>query len=358
MSPAKERASSQPETSPRAREFSARNPSSSFPTWFWSIRSTKPKTCWRLSAKITITYLGIDRPRDTRREILKARFGFNCSCRLCSLPADLSLESDKRLIEIQRLDRLINQHGVMGILTAPLKVLRFVDQKVCLYTAQSPHDAGLSRAFWDAAQIAIANGDLARGKVFAEAQSLGGRSAREMTARMLPCLQLWHGNPASLSLYGMSSKWKTTLDEIPKALSPADFEDWLWKREKPRAQEQQPSSLPGKLASLRNRDIFPAFADLPGEHEIDLNFYDSTDGATYHPASLMQVKDVDGETLSFFFYTDGRGGEVDRAQLQNGYTVAVLYAKVHDFLYGDPSIHVEEAFVVRIFPISLQGCSP
>jgi hypothetical protein len=50
----------------------------------------------------------------------------------------------------------------MGILLAPLQKLRYVDQQIRLYNEQGPDDNGLLRAFLDAAQIAIANGDLAR----------------------------------------------------------------------------------------------------------------------------------------------------------------------------------------------------
>jgi hypothetical protein len=54
----------------------------------------------------------------------------------------------------------------MSMLT--LSSLRYVDQQVRLYNERRPGHLGLPRAFLDAAQIAIANGDLARRYIFAE----------------------------------------------------------------------------------------------------------------------------------------------------------------------------------------------
>ena len=83
--------------------------------------------------EITIYYLGVDKNREDRREAFQAKLGFTCLCRLCSLPPEQSQESDRRLEEIYRLDGLIGQGGVDGILSSPLRTLRYVDQQVRLY---------------------------------------------------------------------------------------------------------------------------------------------------------------------------------------------------------------------------------
>jgi hypothetical protein len=116
--------------------------------------------------EITIYYLGVLNNREARQEALRRKFAFTCSCRLCSLPSNQSQESDRRLDEIFKLDGLIGRDGLMGILSAPLRILRYVDQQIRLYNEQGLDDASLPRAFFDAAQIAIANGDLVKAQIF------------------------------------------------------------------------------------------------------------------------------------------------------------------------------------------------
>jgi hypothetical protein len=43
------------------------------------------------------------------------------------------------------------------------------------------------------------------------------------------------------------------VDEAPRGLEPSDFEDWLWKREKPK--------YPGQLADFRSRATFISFSE-------------------------------------------------------------------------------------------------
>ncbi len=322
--------------------------------------------------EITIYYLGVHKNREARNKALQAKLGFICLCRLCSLPLEQSQESDRRLDEIYRLDGLIDRGGIEGILSSPLRSLCYLDQQVRLYNEQGPDDAGLSRAFLDAAQIAIANGDLARGRIFAERAvsgwltALGGDSIEVIEHETLA------RDPSKHKLYGISMKWRTIVDEAPRGLESSDFEDWLWKREKPQH--------PGQLADLRSHATFPGFMDLPDENNVDLNFYESSDMFTYRPrrhwcflgeivdfATLlrlqMEIKDVDGREIPLYFYTDGRGNELTPAQVQKGYTVAILYAQRHAFVYGEPGIRHEDPQMIKvpqqlpIYIIKLDLCS-
>ncbi len=322
--------------------------------------------------EITIYYLGVHKNREARNKALQAKLGFICLCRLCSLPLEQSQESDRRLDEIYRLDGLIDRGGIEGILSSPLRSLCYLDQQVRLYNEQGPDDAGLSRAFLDAAQIAIANGDLARGRIFAERAvsgwltALGGDSIEVIEHETLA------RDPSKHKLYGISMKWRTIVDEAPRGLESSDFEDWLWKREKPKH--------PGQLADLRSHATFPGFMDLPDENNVDLNFYESSDMFTYRPrrhwcflgeivdfATLlrlqMEIKDVDGREIPLYFYTDGRGNELTPAQVQKGYTVAILYAQRHAFVYGEPGIRHEDPQMIKvpqqlpIYIIKLDLCS-
>lgn len=332
--------------------------------------------------EITIYYLAIHENRKARHEALQAKFRFTCACGLCSLPPEQSQEIDKRLDEIYRLDNLIGRGGIEGILSSPIRTLRYVDQQVQLYNEQGPDDVGLPRAFLDAAQIAIANGDLARGRTFAERAVSGWRTALGSDSTEVIKYGALVQDPSKHELYGISRKWGTTVHEVPRGLEPGDFEDWLWRREK--------QQRPGQPVDLRNRATFPGFINLPGEDIIDLDFYERADRPRRHWCFLaeivnfatllrlqMEIDDIDGRKVPLFFYTDGRGSELAPAQVQRGYTVAILYAQRHAFMFDEPGIRHEdprmikvstlaspsqfdtylltECYVTQIFPVSLHN---
>ena len=66
------------------------------------------------------------------------------------------------------MDGVIDQLGTEGILVSPLRTLSYFDQQVRLYNEQGREDVGFAQTFVNAAQLAIANSDLARGRIFAE----------------------------------------------------------------------------------------------------------------------------------------------------------------------------------------------
>ena len=308
--------------------------------------------------EITIYYLGSDSTRAIRQKKLQDKFGFLCSCRLCSLPAEQSEESDRRLQRIDELDDLIGRDGMR--LNFSLRTLRYVDERVRLYN-EGPGDAGLPRAYLDAAQIAIANGDLARGHIFAERAVEGWRTAYGSDCKEVIEYSPLARNPAKLPLYGLSMKWKTSSDEVPNDLDMNDFEDWLWKREKPKKPEDSE-----QLADLRNREMFPGFTDLP-RSDRDSDFYQEVDG-TFQPLRYwcflgeitdsltlhhleLKLRDVDDRNVPLHFYTDGLGSEVAPAQIQKGYTVAVPYGRRYVFIHGDPGIRHEVPKMLKVCPV-------
>ncbi|KAI1419748.1 hypothetical protein F5Y12DRAFT_720345 [Xylaria sp. FL1777] len=309
--------------------------------------------------EITITYIGPLKNREARQKVLQESFGFTCMCRLCSLPPDQSQESDRRLEEIHRLDGVIDQLGIEGILVSPLRTLRYFDQQVHLYRDQGREDVGFAQAFVNAAQLVIANSDLARGRIFVEKAAsawkilVGGDDTESIRHEALA------QDPSKYELYGVSMKWVTKVDETPQGLDPSDFEDWLWRREKPNG--------PG---NLRRRAIFPGFIDLLDENAIDLEFYESNNTESYQPrrhwcflaeivdfATLfrlqMEIKDVDGTKIPLYFYTSSRGRELDPAQVKQGHTVAILYAERHQFMSCESGIRHEDPRMIKIFPLSL-----
>jgi hypothetical protein len=307
--------------------------------------------------EITITYLAPLKNRRARHKALQEKFGFACLCRLCSLPLEQSQESDRRLEEIHRLDGVVDQLGTEGILVSPHRTLRYFDQQICLYSDQGREDVGSAQAFVHAAQLVIANSDLARGRIFAErAASVWKTTLGSDSTQAIEYGALAH-DPLKHKLFGISTRWKTKVDEVPQGLESRDSEDWLWRREKPKAL--------GQLANLRNRATFPGFTDLPDENEVDPDFYENRDMVTYRPRRHwcflgeildytalhhleIEIKDVDGRKIPLHFYTDGRGSELASAQLRSGYTVAILYAKRHVFTFGGPGIRHENSRMIKV----------
>ena len=307
--------------------------------------------------EITITYLGPLKNRAARQKTLQEKFGFTCLCHLCSLPPEQSQESDRRLEEIHHLDGVINQLGTEGILVFPLRTLSYFDQQVRLYNEQGREDVGFAQALVNAAQLVIANSDLARGRIFAERAAsvwkttLGGDSAQAIKHGALA------QDPSKYELCGVSKKWKTKVDEVPQGLEPSDFEDWLWRRKK--------AKQPGQPADFRNRATFPGFNDLPHENHIDPEFYASVDKFIRRPRRhwlflaeivdfgtllrlQMTLRDVDGMTVPLFFYTEGRGSELEPSLVQKGYTIAIFYAEFHAFAFSEPGIRLEEPTNIKV----------
>lgn len=196
--------------------------------------------------EITVYYLGVLNSRETRQEALRRKFKIACSCRLCSLPPDQRQESDRRLDEILKLDGLIGRDGIMGILSTPLLILRYVDQQIRLYNEQGPHDTGLPRAFIDAAQIAITHGDLARARIFVERAVLGWTVLEGDDSSQVLQYRALIQDPSKHELYGIyesAMKWKTAVDDIPVGLDSEKFDDWLWRRKKKPRRRQTKSRL-------------------------------------------------------------------------------------------------------------------
>jgi len=177
--------------------------------------------------EITISYEGT-KPFETRRRSLKKSFGFDCTCELCSLPETARAVSDDRLREIERLDELLGDGS--RLLFNPDRCLEDVHTLLILLEAENITDARLPRAYYDAFQIAIAHGDQARAKVFAQ-RAYEGRLCCEgddspLTARTKSLM----ARPAEHRLFGTSSGWKLSEKMIPKTLEGERFEAWLWRR--------------------------------------------------------------------------------------------------------------------------------
>ncbi|KAB5531354.1 hypothetical protein GE09DRAFT_973903 [Coniochaeta sp. 2T2.1] len=320
--------------------------------------------------EITVYYLGKVTKRETRQAVLKERFRFLCTCRLCSLPPDESQESDNRLEDILRLDRTIEQGGLKGIVSRPLQTLRYVEQIVQLYKEDNPHDAGLPRAYIDAAQIFIANGDLTRGKVMMERAVAGWVVSGGDDCTQVKENKPFINEPSKHPLFGYNDTWRTAIVDIPTGLSEDDFEDWLWRRDKPKT--ITPS---GTVSPLRDRTSFPRFQELPDDKGIDPRYFGqpNEEGVyeqTRHWCFLgeivnhfterrlqLELKDVAGRTGHLISVTVQLEGDIGAALFKTGHTVAVLYAKRHHWKMGPlESIILEQADKLKASPTASLLC--
>jgi len=307
--------------------------------------------------EITIFYLNARRNRKARVEELWQSFKFTCSCRLCSLPPHQGKESDSRLDRVYELDVVIEQAGLEGLVSSPRRMLNYVDEQVQLWNEETANEVGLVRAYPDAVQISIANGDLARARIFANrALALYRIALGDDSPDVVQYGELVR-NPATHDYYGMSMKWKTMPDDVPQELGPRDFEDWLWKR--------RIENAPGHLGKLNDREAFPSFNELPNEHDFESDYFEGGTLGSRRPrrhwcflAEIMEftslvrlqmaVRDLNGTVLPLRFHTDRRGGELALSQIQKGYTVAILYAVRHDFMYSEPGIRHENPRMMKV----------
>ncbi|KAM0269036.1 hypothetical protein ACHAQH_009853 [Verticillium albo-atrum] len=315
--------------------------------------------------EITIMYLRDRTNRAARQLALQRDFRFTCSCELCSLPQSRLGLSDARLNEIQRLDGSIGDG--MQILASPLQALHDVCKLLRLCEEEGIDDATVSRAYYDAFQIAIFNGDLARARVFAEraaATRVVVEGDDSPTVRRMRDLAR---DPTQHASYCNTSRWATLIHDVPSDLSALGFAIWLW-REQQKTDHACVQSSPqeaGEYADLRDDAMFPSFSALPEENDLDLDFFESNDDFSYRPRKhwcfLAEIVDIDhflrlkfivkdkaGQEVPVSFYTPGRGGELDPSYIQKRSTLAILYGEQHGFLDSTIGIRHENPESLKV----------
>ncbi|KAK4247323.1 hypothetical protein C7999DRAFT_32301 [Corynascus novoguineensis] len=320
--------------------------------------------------EITIMYLQDRADRCTRQLALQKNFRFTCSCPLCSLSGPQLHLSDARLNEILRLDKSIGDS--IQIVASPLQALHDVRKLLRLCEEEGIDDATVPRAYYDAFQIAIFHGDMARATVFAKrAATARGVMEGDDSPTVHRHRELAR-DPSRHASYGYGSQWATSINDVPSGISAEAFAAWLWREENKTdsARTQNPRQEAGEYADLRNDAMFPCFSALPGENELHLAFFESSDGFSYHLrkhwcflAEIVDIeqfmrlrllaKDKTGLEVPVSFYTPGRGNELDPLCVLKGYTLAVLYAEQHGFLDMTVGIRHEDPASLKIFPVAL-----
>ncbi|KAI9675678.1 MAG: hypothetical protein M1817_001045 [Caeruleum heppii] len=175
--------------------------------------------------EVTIMYA--EGPSQLRRLKLKTKFRFDCACALCQLPLQERRASDQRLEEITRLDELIGDGH--QIVANPTGCLANVRRLLRLLHEENITDSRVPRAYYDAFQIAIAHGDQARAKSFAERAFKLRLQCEGDDSPEVSRLKALSTSPQNHNLYGTSNLWKKSTKMMPKNLDEIAFDNWLWK---------------------------------------------------------------------------------------------------------------------------------
>ncbi|PGH32795.1 hypothetical protein GX50_04396 [[Emmonsia] crescens] len=178
--------------------------------------------------EITIAYVDGTEIFDARQECFEEAFGFRCECEVCAVPAEESRKRDRRLEEIARLDNVLGDGRRM--MSKPEDCLKDAYTLFRMLIEEGIAGSRIARVYNDALQISIAHSDQARARVFAQ-RAYDGRVLLEgddspETMRLKAIAE----NPSSHGLFEATKAWEQSVKAIPRDLSEADFEDWLWKQ--------------------------------------------------------------------------------------------------------------------------------
>jgi hypothetical protein len=173
--------------------------------------------------EITISYLSRRMEHAERQNFLKEKFHFACRCDLCILPPARLEESDLRLSKIQSIDDALGD--APSHYNAGLHLVRTMFQ---LLEEEGVWDAGVPRAYYDAFQIAIANGDEARAKIFAERSYAARVIIEGDDSPEAAKLKQLADRPTQHRLYKayVESQQGTS---PPQEMDELEFDDWLWR---------------------------------------------------------------------------------------------------------------------------------
>lgn len=179
--------------------------------------------------EITISY-DAGQVSDVRKLDMRASFGFECKCPLCSSsPAELA-SSDARRREIQRLDDAIGNPFAM--MSQPIGMLKNCHAIVKLLLEEYGESATvlLARSYYDAFQACVAHGDKRRASVFAERayrmRLISEGDDSPSTTKMAEYMRSPNLHP---SFGSYSTKWGNAGGNMPKNKDSAEFERWLWR---------------------------------------------------------------------------------------------------------------------------------
>ncbi|KAG5933329.1 hypothetical protein E4U60_004527 [Claviceps pazoutovae] len=195
-------------------------------------------------------------------------------------------------------------------------------------------------------------GDLARGRVLAQKtaaiyQRLLGSDNPETKK-----YTIYAHSPSPRGKCGISRVWKTAATDVPQGLGPDDFDNWLWKRDKPRL-------VVPVGTTIERRDFSSPFSDLPHKNDVcgdgsSMNrrhwcyLGEILKGSGFILPLSIEVMDMNNKKTKLHFYTEEAGKELDHFDPCPGSTVAILNATQYEFHFGPPGIRHKDPRMLKV----------
>jgi hypothetical protein len=184
-----------------------------------------------LGEELTVSYLSDEywtlQSRERKAKIAEV-YGFDCRCIRCACEDSVEQEkSDKRRMRLGSIDKSVGD-GIM-IMTNPSKALSFCREALNLLEEEGESSPRTEVVFYDALQICVAHGDLARAGRFAELASEAKRSWKGDDAPGMDEMVRYVKRPQShpLALHTKRSRSEAIGDKKPAYWT---SNDWLWRR--------------------------------------------------------------------------------------------------------------------------------
>ncbi|KAK0391814.1 hypothetical protein NLU13_1313 [Sarocladium strictum] len=181
----------------------------------------------RKGEELCVSY-EVSGPSMDRKAMLEEAFAFKCACEACSLEAEEQAASDARHLAIQRLDERISRlhsRPPLGVLWDCRLLLQILRAEYKGYPGTFA-----ARVYWDAFQVTIAHGDLARARIFVERSYKEAVICEGDNTPEVKSVKVLVKDPASDDSFEKSSKdWSTDVDMVPRGLDDDEFEKWLFR---------------------------------------------------------------------------------------------------------------------------------
>ncbi|KAG6030568.1 hypothetical protein E4U19_000407 [Claviceps sp. Clav32 group G5] len=279
--------------------------------------------------EITVPYVEFLKTRESRQTSLKDSFQFTC----------VNATGKSPNCPLRRTPHLED-----GEFPAP--TLGYVDAQTRLFNELYKEGCGYPFSYHYAVMIAMAHGDLARARIFAQRalSSIVTRQGSDSEEAIKYADMIKNPENCSKSCAN-SKKWETSVDD-PAPLAPAQL-----------------TNLSGQSRFcgfvVHGFDDLPMYrngTDAAGSLELlDSCFLgEVVEILVPHPLDL-KVRDINGKTVELHFYTKNECTELKPSQYERGHTIAILNASQYVFKYGPRGIRHTDPTTIKVNTIAEHG---